>query len=330
MTLISQMVSKIVCSIIRVFTGYEAKPFTDRLTLAPHILLYLGLLQPVNIHCCTTADPKPMNSTSQDTDKVALYIRVAHSLRSRINRGEWPAGTQLPTFVELAAEYGVALVTIRQAAALLAQDGLISSGRGRGTFVEKHVQPIRENANLKMAINSRLELPSNTSIKVLSRNRSTQLPEAFDHSPEPRYPEYVTICKLHQIDGEPFALLNVSVASSIYDRFAPGADKKSRIFRLVLEQGGLRLLSSRIEMTLEYADQEMARLLRCPPLTALVRIQTWRVDTGGKLVIATDSYYLGHKFVYAAEERDIELTDTDPIALPTTRSRGKAQVKSKQ
>lgn len=271
-----------------------------------------------------------MSSNSQDADKVALYIRVAHSLRARISKGEWPAGSKLPTFTELAAEYGVALVTVRQAAALLAADGLISSGRGRGTTVQKHVQSFRENTNLRMAINGRLDLPSNTSIKVLSRDRSTTLPPAFDNSTEPRYPEYVTIRKLHLLDGEPIALLNVSVASSIYDRFAPGADKKSRIFRLVLEQGGLRLLSSRVEMTLEYADQEMASLLKCAPLTALVRIQTWRVDTRGKLVIATDSYYLGHKFVYVAEERDLELKETDAIAVPATRGRGKTAASTKR
>lgn len=261
-----------------------------------------------------------MSVTGQDADKVALYIRVSRSLRGRIGDGDWSPGTRLPTFTELAEEYEVAVVTVRQAVALLVADGLVTSARGRGTFVSEHVQPIRENASLRMAINDRLGMPPNTSIRVLSRKRTKALPSGFGSSPELRYPEYVTIRKLHLLDGAPLALLNVSVASSIYKRFAPGDDEKAKIFRLVLDHGGMRLLSSRIEMTLAYADQETAALLECPTLSALVRIQTWRVDTAGKLVIATDSYYRGDKFVYTAEEHDVELKDSTSLAVPAARS----------
>jgi GntR family transcriptional regulator len=140
---------------------------------------------------------------------------VAHSFRARIGHGDWPAGTKLPTFNELATEYGVAVVTIHQAVALLAADGLLSSGRGRGTFVGETVQPVRENTNLRIAINDHLDLPSNTSIRILRRDVSATLPSCFGKVEEPRYLEYVTVRKLHLIDNEPFALLKVSVASSV-------------------------------------------------------------------------------------------------------------------
>ncbi len=261
-----------------------------------------------------------VTSNGHDADKVSLYIRVAQSLRARIGDGEWPAGSRLPTFTELASEYEVAIVTIRQAVALLVADGLLSSARGRGTFVSKTIRPIRENASLRAAINSRLDMPDNTSIRILGRETSVSLPRAFDGSPETRYPEYVTVRKLHLLDGEPFALLSVSVASSIYKRLPPGADEKAKIFRLVADQGGLRLWRSRVEMTLAYADQSMAALLSCPALAALVRIQTWRVDASGKLAIATDSYYRGDRFVYTADEYDLDIVDTDPVALPDART----------
>ncbi len=36
--------------------------------------------------------------------RISLYVRLASSLRSRINDGEWAPGTQLPTIQELAKQ----------------------------------------------------------------------------------------------------------------------------------------------------------------------------------------------------------------------------------
>ena len=63
------------------------------------------------------------------------YGALAAALRARIVAGEWPPGTALPSEPTLAAQHGVALGTLRQALALLSDDGLIDRRKGRGTFV---------------------------------------------------------------------------------------------------------------------------------------------------------------------------------------------------
>lgn len=65
------------------------------------------------------------------------YAALATALRHRIVVGEWPPGTPLPAETHLAAEHGVALGTIRQALALLAEQGLIERRHGKGTFVRR-------------------------------------------------------------------------------------------------------------------------------------------------------------------------------------------------
>lgn len=256
---------------------------------------------------------------SGEPDKVALYLRVAHSMRSRINDGEWPANTQLPTIVQLAAEYDVALVTIRQAVALLAADKLVVSTRGRGTFVKADVVPMRENTSLKAAINDRLDLPANFSIKVLERKKSKTLPKQFLNAAEEQYPEYMIVKKLHLEGGEPFSLIHVGVASHIYANFPRNAEAKRKIFRILLDMGELDLQSSRIEMMLTYADQTMAALLQCPALSVLVRIRSVRIDEAGKIAVATDSYYRGDRFIYELEERSVSLGSTSSLAVPNSR-----------
>ena len=66
---------------------------------------------------------------------VALYAQLAELWRYNIVSRRWPSGHRLANFETLAAEYKVARVTVRQAVARLVQEGLLSTQRGRGTFV---------------------------------------------------------------------------------------------------------------------------------------------------------------------------------------------------
>ena len=66
---------------------------------------------------------------------VPKYAQIADIFRQRIARGVWAQGLRLPANEDLAAEFGVSRVTVRQAVELLARDGLIEAQQGRGTFV---------------------------------------------------------------------------------------------------------------------------------------------------------------------------------------------------
>jgi GntR family transcriptional regulator len=67
--------------------------------------------------------------------RVPRYHRIAESLRERIRGGEWTAGAPLPNQRRLARDFGVTLMTLRQALELLERDNLITRRHGLGTFV---------------------------------------------------------------------------------------------------------------------------------------------------------------------------------------------------
>jgi GntR family transcriptional regulator len=67
------------------------------------------------------------------------YGKLALALRDRILQGEWAPGEVIPAESTLAQSYGVALGTIRQALALLVEDGVLQRRHGKGTFVTKGV-----------------------------------------------------------------------------------------------------------------------------------------------------------------------------------------------
>lgn len=81
------------------------------------------------------ADPRP------------LYQQLAAQLRTQIYAGDLAAGAQIPTEAALSATYNTGRNTIRLALALLRTEGLITSQRGRGSFVRGD-SPVRYYASL--------------------------------------------------------------------------------------------------------------------------------------------------------------------------------------
>ncbi|MBU0704976.1 MAG: GntR family transcriptional regulator [Chloroflexi bacterium] len=67
--------------------------------------------------------------------KVPIYIQVEEQVRALVAAGQLRPGDQLPTIRELAADLRVNYNTIARIYLDLDRDGIISTQRGRGTFV---------------------------------------------------------------------------------------------------------------------------------------------------------------------------------------------------
>jgi DNA-binding GntR family transcriptional regulator len=83
---------------------------------------------------------------------LPFYYQVANLIRSDLLNGTWPAGSRLSTEYELTKRYGVSRPTIRNAKAVLADEGFIHSIKGSGCYVNsretwKTQPPTVENLN---------------------------------------------------------------------------------------------------------------------------------------------------------------------------------------
>jgi GntR family transcriptional regulator len=80
-----------------------------------------------------TTAPRATNPVVPATEAApsqSLHESIADDLRSAIARGDYPAGTQLPTESALVARYGAARGTIRAALQAIEAEGLLASRRG--------------------------------------------------------------------------------------------------------------------------------------------------------------------------------------------------------
>ncbi|MFJ8144699.1 GntR family transcriptional regulator [Streptomyces sp. NPDC096048] len=73
--------------------------------------------------------------------ETPLYLQVAEALRARIESGELPPGTRLPSVAEISAEHGCSNSVATRAYRLLVDDGLVVSRHGAGHYVRSSETP---------------------------------------------------------------------------------------------------------------------------------------------------------------------------------------------
>ncbi|HMR64418.1 MAG TPA: GntR family transcriptional regulator [Anaerolineae bacterium] len=80
-------------------------------------------------------------TTLNKTEGVALYVQVREILRDQIKTGVLKPGQKLPAEDELATQFGVSRMTVRQGISDLSDEGVLYRRRGIGTFVTQfHVE----------------------------------------------------------------------------------------------------------------------------------------------------------------------------------------------
>jgi GntR family transcriptional regulator len=112
----------------------------------------------------------------------------------------------------------------------------------------------------------------------------------------PVYDAYTQVRKIHRIRGQPFALMDIFIASPVYDRFPKAQDASIKIARL-LRDCGIRVADSRLEITTRHPDPEVAKLLEYSMTGSLVCMRRWRTDRQGRIVTAGTYLYRGDLFV---------------------------------
>lgn len=101
------------------------------------------------------------------------YRQILAALRERIVNGDYPIGSNLPTEVELCAEFGVSRYTVREALRRLVEQGMLARRQGSGSEVvsaEPHhgfVHHVRSLADLfQYALDTHFDLRSMRETKI--------------------------------------------------------------------------------------------------------------------------------------------------------------------
>jgi GntR family transcriptional regulator len=77
----------------------------------------------------------PTVKTLDRESQQKLYVQMEKIIKDKIERKEWPAGSQIPTEDELCRAYDVSKATVRMAITELVRGGYLKKQQGKGTFV---------------------------------------------------------------------------------------------------------------------------------------------------------------------------------------------------
>lgn len=73
--------------------------------------------------------------TISQSDPRPLYLQVIEQIQRRVAVGDLPAGAELPSIRQLAADLSVSVITIKRAYLELEREGVITTRQGKGSFV---------------------------------------------------------------------------------------------------------------------------------------------------------------------------------------------------
>ncbi|MFE5944188.1 GntR family transcriptional regulator [Streptomyces sp. NPDC056480] len=229
--------------------------------------------------------------------KLPLWYQVSQSLRASILGRTPDASLRLPTEEQLAAHYGVSVLTMRQALKELEEEGLISRHRRRGTFIEpgaRRSTPRR----LLGSIDAIVAQQSGERTTVLGHGSEAVPGELAEHFPD--LTEIVAYRRLRRDgeSGEPTNWAENAVRPELAAAIDPADLERWPMTKVLRDVVGVRI--SRITDTVEarLADPETAALLDVPLLSPILHYTGVTYDEAGRVVDVARIRYRGDRFSF--------------------------------
>ena len=254
---------------------------------------------------------------------VPLYHQVKESLRERIEAGEWPPGSRIPTEKELAAEYGVSQITVRQALARLATEGLVERCQGRGTFVSQPsvVQDILDLGGFSAALaSSGVEIET----QLLGATVVAASEGVARHLKVAQGAPVIEVRRVRLTGGVPISLQTSYMPSELCHPILDRDLAHESLFSLLTEVCGLELVRAEEVLSAITVDEYEAKVLLVAPGSPAFLVRRTTFDRNGTPVEFVKSVLRGDKckFTAALTPRAKGMTGTGLGAGTTTNHAG--------
>jgi GntR family transcriptional regulator len=228
-----------------------------------------------------------------------LYQRIAAELREAVFSGQLPPGSQLPTEHELGERYKVSRNTVRLALGQLANEGIITSTPGRGTFVRERAMLTYRAVRAEAANRPSDWMTDAYNTEVQQEGR--QPSQTFDMRVAPASPsvahrlrveegEAVLVRRMFRfVDGQPWSIQDSSYPMDI-------AQECGLLVPHDIPRGTVRVMADRGHVEVGYVDEVTTRM----PTPEEARMLD--LGTGAPVLIYVRTAY--------TKERPVRLTET--------------------
>ena len=228
-------------------------------------------------------------------NRVPRYHQIARSLRERIASGEPAAGERLGDQRSLAREFGVTLMTLRQALDLIERDGLITRRHGLGTFVA--APPIDYDILHLHALAGDLSAQGED---VATRFLGSHFGRPDHHVARglglKRGERVFVLERLRLVDGRPMSLQISFLPARLGEEAAKTDLAVTPLRQVLLFKLGIDITGARESVSAVGLDARAARELGCRRGAAAFRSDRVSIDAGGSAVVYDRVYIPGDRF----------------------------------
>lgn len=222
-----------------------------------------------------------------------LYLQLREVIRGKIESGEYPPGTAIPSEHTLAQTYGIHRLSVRSAISALIYEGLLKSVQGKGVFVTgaKDERDLETIGGFKQTMTQLGRKPS-TRIMVKALRPAGEYYGLLLRL-RPDEPVYY-IKRICYSEGEPYSLEEVYIPQNRI-KALPKVDLDVFSIYEIYAFYGIQVTRVCQTLELEELDPGEARLLDIDPADAVLKFQGISYDQNGQIVEFARTYTRGDR-----------------------------------
>ena len=229
---------------------------------------------------------------------VPAYIRIHDAIKKEIDRGVWEIGQRLPSERDLADDYEVSRMTLRQAITLLVEEGILERRVGSGTYVASHrvQEKMRGTTSFTEIVRSQGKTPSSQVVSYQRKPANETEIQQLQLKPS----DYVVrMERVRYADNVPLVFEVASIPEKLIREFK--REDITEHFFQTLTDNGYEIGKSQQTIYAKNASERVANYLKVPKNHAVLALTQVSYFTDGRPFEYVHSQYVGDRFEFYLE-----------------------------
>ncbi|MEV1049068.1 GntR family transcriptional regulator [Streptomyces sp. NPDC049916] len=224
--------------------------------------------------------------------RAPRYQMIHNDLLSRITSGELPKGAQLPSEADVARQYGVSRMTVRQALDLLGTQGHVIRRQGVGTHVADGAYPARRLNRLRSFAEEIADAGGEVTSRTVREETAPAPPDiatAFGITPGDHANR---LTRVRLVGDSPAAYQDAWIPYAVAPSLCREPLLDGSLHRTLTDRFGVRIRYADQTMTASLLTEEQAGHLAAPPGSPALETRRTTYDSDGGIVELTCSWTL--------------------------------------
>ena len=229
---------------------------------------------------------------------IPAYIRIHDAIKKEIDGGVWEIGQRLPSERDLADEYEVSRMTLRQAITLLVEEGILERRVGSGTYVASHrvQEKMRGTTSFTEIVRSQGKTPSSQVVSYQRKPANETEIQQLQLKPS----DYVVrMERVRYADNMPLVFEVASIPEKLIREFK--REDITEHFFQTLTDNGYEIGKSQQTIYAKNASERVANYLKVPKNHAVLALTQVSYFTDGRPFEYVHSQYVGDRFEFYLE-----------------------------